>query len=581
MNDEQEHRAWGFMGHMKILLKSFVDDFLRLFDSAPDVDISLFCMSRYEPKYYSVDSELLELDDFNSLGEVVKSVRETSKIKNVFYSHPAADASLEIKKINMGHCEAIKMICEGKDCDSKYRFYIVGPLETDFFQIFLIFGIENRIIDQQFSLKSRRIEGVGLTSPTSFFESSLDAMFNYLQSQKLYDSSCWMPDRYVYEKLYKDGARSFCMRVGAYAKPIFEFNVFENIVKISSLAYEKKEGSAKIIFSPEGDIDVIVDVKFKNPVKMSDHRKVRKLMEVAKGNTSLISDGGNVFGFGRLVDGYSWNNEKIFILNVVRKSCWSLYSNSALVFTFDNFTIYPSKKDEYSSVAVDTVQRCFGLADGGKVQKIHEIINKVRQDDHGAILVFTEKAIAESDRLQKDGVCVEPFVVTGDTISLLTAVDGAIILNTDCICYAFGVVLDGDSTQIADSSRGSRYNSSLRYFESNKEQTKLLVVVKSDDGMINIMPELMPKISRHIISDIIAQLDGVVGGEEFDYRLYRSLINELDEKRFYLNDEDCELINSKIKIAEALIEKDSTITIHIKDSPFVGNSKLLEHDHFF
>jgi len=581
MDDKEEQRSWGFMEHMRILLKPFIDDYLQAFDSTPNTDVSLFCMTRSEPEYISISSDSLILDDFDSLNEVVKCVRKTSKIKDVFHSHPEANALFEIKKRNMSYCEGIKTICCGKDYDSKYEFYVVGPLDTDSFQIFLIIGIENRIIERQFFLRTRHMENTALVLPVSFFKSTIYAMLDYLQGQKIFDNTSWMPDRYIYEKLYRDGARNYCMRVGTYAKPICDFNVFENIVKISSLAYEKKEGNARIIFAPEGDSDVVVDIKFKHPVKMTEHRKVRKLMEIAKDSTSLISDGGNVFGFGRFVEGYSWNNEKIFVLNIVKKSCWELYSNSTLIFTYDNFTIYPSKKDEYSPVIIDTISRCFDLSDNDKVLKIYEIINKVRQDSHGALLVFTENAAIESERLQKDGVRVEPFVLANDKISLLTSVDGAVILNTECVCYAFGVVLDGKAVENAASSRGSRYNSSLRYFENNKGQAKLLVVVKSDDGMINIIPELKPKINRHIIQDIIIQLVSTVDDKDFNYELYRSLINELDKKRFYLNDADCELINSKIKIAESIIEKDRSITVRFKDKPFAGNSKLLEYDYFF
>lgn len=543
MAEENVTKSWGYMKHMKILLKSYVDDYLRVFYSNPDTSVSIFCMTRESPGYISIESDLLDLKSFDSLEKIAECARETSNIKNLHQSHPLAEERLEAKKKYLSYSDAIVQICKSGDYEDKYKFYVIGPMETDLFYIFPIIGVQTCIISQQHCLKTKYIENTSIKMADCYFSSALNALFQFIVSQKIYDNYSWMSGVNVFDKLYEEAARNYMFRAGAYARPICEFNVFENIVKISSLAYEKKEGKAKIIFGPEGSMNIIVDIRFKFPVQISEHRKVRKLLEVASGAVFLICDGSRLLGFGRFASNYDWNDEKIFIVEIIRKSFWRLYSNAAYIFGYDAGKILPSKGDDYSPVVKDLIERSLGINDEYKIAIIREIINKVKQDDHGAILVFSECAGLESERLLKDGVPAEPFAASNDNISLLTSIDGAVLLDTSCRCYSFGVILDGVSTAAADSSRGSRYNSSVRYFESNKEKYKMLIVVKSEDGMIDIIPNLKPKTSRRLISDLVDQLTGVTSGENFQYDLYRSVVNELDKYRFYLGDDQCNVIS--------------------------------------
>jgi len=581
MTEENVMKSWGYMKHMKILLKSFLDDYLRAFYSNPDTNVSIFCMTRELSGYISVESDWLDLKSFDSLARIAECARETSKIKNLHQSHPLAEERLEAKKKYQSYCDAIVQICKSGDYEDKYSFEVIGPMETDVFYVFPIIGVQTCIINQQLHLKTKYIENTTLKMSDCYFSSALEALFSFIVSQKIYDNYPWRSDVNIIDKLYVEAARNYMARVGAYARPFCEVNVFDNIVKISSLAYERKEKKAKIIFGPEGSMNIIVDIRFKFPVRIEEHRKVRKLLEVTSDNVFLVSDGSRFLGFGRFASNYDWDDEKIFIVEVVRKSFWRLYSNAACVLAYDTGKVIPPKRDDYSPVVMDLIERSLGVNDQNKIAIIHEIINKIRQDDHGAILVFSENAKLESERLLKDGVPADPFSATNDNISLLTSIDGAVLLDVSCKCYSFGVILDGISTDAADSSRGSRYNSSVRYFESNKEMHKMLIVVKSEDGMIDIIPNLKPKASRSLISGLVDQLVGVTSGDNFQYDLYRGVINELDKKRFYLNADECGKINKCVEVAEKIMENDPTISIKFQYSKFVGNDKLSEYAYFF
>ena len=74
-------------------------------------------------------------------------------------------------------------------------------------------------------------------------------------------------------------------------------------------------------------------------------------------------------------------------------------------------------------------------------------------------------------------------------IKFLIKIDGAVLADQKLNCFSFGVILDGlANSAIGTPARGSRYNSSYRYWHTrNSEGDKLLVIVISDDGMVDVI----------------------------------------------------------------------------------------------
>ena len=128
-------------------------------------------------------------------------------------------------------------------------------------------------------------------------------------------------------------------------------------------------------------------------------------------------------------------------------------------------------------------------------------------------------------------------------------IDGATLINTDGICYAIGVILDGMAVQDKGyPSRGSRYNSSIRYYYSQQSKCKLMVVIISDDGDVNIMPELPPQISKKIIQDIIGtvkqKVEIVQKGGIIDTGDFNKLVSLVQELSMYFTKDECDLLNT-------------------------------------
>lgn len=148
-----------------------------------------------------------------------------------------------------------------------------------------------------------------------------------------------------------------------------------------------------------------------------------------------------------------------------------------------------------------TASHIFGNAT--TAENIATLLKKV-DAKKGTSLVFSspEAIKSERNRLARDNHRGVPFLediyypllengtVHKDLLKQLSSIDGALLVDTNCCCHAFGVILDGLAVE-GSPNRGARYNSMLSYmkFVSEKYEDRFLCAVFSEDGMVNIFPE--------------------------------------------------------------------------------------------
>jgi hypothetical protein len=124
----------------------------------------------------------------------------------------------------------------------------------------------------------------------------------------------------------------------------------------------------------------------------------------------------------------------------------------------------------------------------GTVQLLWELALKSTTQPSGTILIISEGAGYEAQRLSRQCFRVAPRFMTPSVLRLVTNIDGAVFIDPHGTCFAIGAILDGLATERGDASRGSRYNSALRYVESSRFPT--LAVVVSEDGWIDLLPSV-------------------------------------------------------------------------------------------
>ena len=135
-------------------------------------------------------------------------------------------------------------------------------------------------------------------------------------------------------------------------------------------------------------------------------------------------------------------------------------------------------------------------------ENIIKIIDCLKNEKHGTSVVFLPKELAwkEAKRLcgfnsgiflgyENEGINLYEYLKNYN-MKGLSAIDGAIIADMDGMCYAIGVILDGEIEKEGKVSRGARYNSVTNYvyikYKKSKAEIPIFGVVISEDKTVDI-----------------------------------------------------------------------------------------------
>ena len=82
-----------------------------------------------------------------------------------------------------------------------------------------------------------------------------------------------------------------------------------------------------------------------------------------------------------------------------------------------------------------------------------------------------------------------------------------------------------------------------RFVTFTVEKCACIGVVVSDDGMVDIVPEYRPKISRRKLEESIEKLTAAFNGDDFDEPEFNQNMEWLRDHCFYLSSQQCRSIN--------------------------------------
>ena len=145
---------------------------------------------------------------------------------------------------------------------------------------------------------------------------------------------------------------------------------------------------------------------------------------------------------------------------------------------------------------VDAVFSPFPVFQKETISRFLEIVRTRTKGGAMIVIADYQSIISELNRLcikhvrgfylqEKINLLVEP-----DYLERFLSVDGAIFVDLDGCCCAYGVLVDGTALIEGDMSRGSRYNNAFNYeaVQCSASDAHLLVFVRSEDGMTNFFP---------------------------------------------------------------------------------------------
>src|SRR5690606_18387049 len=139
--------------------------------------------------------------------------------------------------------------------------------------------------------------------------------------------------------------------------------------------------------------------------------------------------------------------------------------------------------------------------EGEKVKNFCSLIEKAMEQKHGTMLIISDHANEEAERLEKQSTRVKSRSIDDELMESITAIDGAVLLDTEGQCHAIGVILDGTMERgKGEPSRGARYNAAVKYLSYARQRGhKVVIVVVSEDGMVDIFPKEPVEHAQEII----------------------------------------------------------------------------------
>lgn len=275
---------------------------------------------------------------------------------------------------------------------------------------------------------------------------------------------------------------------------LFLYQYQEDFNALSAMKYENEINKGSLI-SLEMYRDDVFEEKAKNydiKLKLSvpiglvgeNYKKLRKLLEITKGESELsllMNDQAEVFAIGKMKEQPGCNYYKVRFINFLE---WKFYINDKEYLTYSNMLpLFPEKTQGIRNEDIELLLDTFGESN---LENLKGIIESATKQQHGTMVVFTENAEEEVKRLGTSGILITPTLVSEELVEAATSIDGALVCDEKGMCYAIGIILDGAAITAADSSRGARYNSALRYIEKRKGQKKkTFIVVVSEDKYVN------------------------------------------------------------------------------------------------
>ncbi len=271
---------------------------------------------------------------------------------------------------------------------------------------------------------------------------------------------------------------------------------YDKLNEISTLSYERAENTGRLFMIPglkkhEDPLheNIRTILLFDQRIPLANSRYVRKLLEITENQVGLISDGESILGIGHLSGDYSLSREDLFTVVFTGSYRWEVHHKDKRMMrvAFEQVEL-PKAKIDYRRFKY-TMRCTFDDLGEEDIHYFYAVLLEAMKQKKGALIIVSEKAGEEVDRLKNQGFAVAPKIVQAALIRDLATIDGAILIDPEGAIHGIGVILDGMASESGDPSRGARYNSALRYVETavNKGTKRVMALVISEDGYTDLI----------------------------------------------------------------------------------------------
>ena len=318
-------------------------------------------------------------------------------------------------------------------------------------------------------------------------------------------------------------------------------DLFDGLNRVVTTRYERRVGIGSLLLADRGSEHVDRSVTLREAVPVGETRTLRKLLETSsRHGESLLTEGSKAYGLGRQRPDYPAASESVFQLLVVGDGTWELHHAgvplATVQFGAPRLPGQPLQRQRLDDIA----GRVFGECDS---DALWALATAAADAEHGTMLVVSQSAAVEAARLGSQALTVEPTRLDDSLVRRVTGIDGAVLVDPSGYCHAVGVILDGTAAGEGDRSRGARYNSAVKYLASAGD-TPTVILLVSEDGMINLLPDLRPRMRRADLDAMLADLREAAAIDPVHPERFYKVYRRIETAAFYLSPDQINEVNA-------------------------------------
>lgn len=433
--------------------------------------------------------EVLSLSD-SWTATIDFSAFEKTLLKVSEKSNANSKISYELKSIRQA---LIKMVNTSPQKPSNINIFFSEANDINGIQLFVGFSIDKELLEKYPSLDLPEETSDEISLSTSFMDSLIT---EFLEKHRIeLDLPANLTEitgfHFGLDSIVRQAGRNFvgdiAYRVSGKKQALWRDHIFSICTEISRTHYELEEAFGSIILAPKECENLQHSIEFSATPKIAQTRSTRKLLELTKkDNMALHCDGETVLGLCKLPRKIKGTN--CFLIEFLGRHKWQISHAGKVLVVISYGVPMPPKTSFEAQEYSDALKKVFGFKTTRKVEKLVELIQTAAKEKKGTLLVISKKAKDEAKRLALQSTPIAPTPLNKQLLSYLTPIDGAILIDPNCVCHSIGTILDGTVSKSGDSGRGARYNSALKYIEFRREKGELcMAIVISEDGNVDII----------------------------------------------------------------------------------------------
>lgn len=492
---------------------------------------------REHPICFEPEHDGLAAIDLSSVRAEATRRYDESEESRFFYSSGRHHERIHRALLDSFRAEALADVLAASPQGEGLTFFVGASVLVDgTYEVHPVIAVPTARWESKPALARRKVDGYTVTP--SFQHSLMRELLRAAtadlgHSTPPEDFSLQWTDR---SELVRKAAREFVQSVSLLTGFEFPSELTVALDEVSAQPYEGRAGAGGLLLAAPSNPAVNMSLTFTQPIRLSETRSVRKALEMADARHQLLCDGEKVRGLASLSEAYEPALENAYKFNILARGVWELSHASTPLLRVSNTrpTLPQPRLDGryFKSVAC----RVFDGLGPGDANTLWGLAEAASAASHGTMVVVHGDASAEAARLVPQAQQVEAKVMDADLIGAVTNIDGALLVEPNGVCHAVGVILDGHASGEGDPSRGARYNSAVRYHDAHVGNC--MVIIVSEDGMIDLLPRLRRQVSREAVEDVVRQVEGAIT-EDPDYEVFFRHWTHLESLAFYLSAEQC------------------------------------------